>query len=908
MNSSGTFQGATSILDQESLFERPRLFSSYILDTSEDAARYNLITFLAAVQGLDLGIFSIPWQSARRAIGDGGTSQISQASVNPETSIAFKRVSTHDKLQLDDGEILRRLLSEILVLGHPEVRDHPHILDLQGVSWDVSVKADENNASSASAASPSSSAVYPVLMFEMSRHGDLYNFAKSPNGQVMTIAARLEFCFMIGTAIATMHANHIIHGDIKPNNVIVSKLEDDSFIPKVADFGYSSPPAHQEVPIQLPRSWPWNAPELDEYPSFTPAQATTADVFSYGVLCFWFIFEKYLSGVEPLPEVGEITGLNHGFENQDASWKNLADLRRNNINLVQLSEYLISSNKDLDAQSMSKLRRFFSATLAYDAMERGTDLSELLSYLDPGQELIKEEADAFQYNAPADYTFHLNQSLRSLYLCDFRVRSHIVACLEEIVLADPKGPLAAQLGLCYAIGFGQSTTVDEQQRVQAILQASSIDTKAILEQGPMFIENATDFMTDLAESRYMAEMDSLADTYREHDVLEEAATVTKHEFESLSRIMGPDHPILADLANILSLIMHSMGQWEEAEKFAKYQADFLEKTLGDKDSDTLQSKLHLAGVYWEQGRWQEAEKMEQGVMDVCLSEFGRHHALTLSCMASMTATFREQGRFEEAEKLGIETMQGTRQLFGPEHPTTLANMTILAALYHRLGRLDEAIELQTEISETSERVQGFDHPDSIVALSTLAQMYWDEEIWKQGLELQFDAMDAATRVLGSSHPETLKMTAAFANMYRELGEYEEAEKLQRQVIDERKRTIGDEHPDTLTGMAALALTLGEQGKRNEEEEIELAVLETRKRLFGPKHPDTLTMMSNLAFTWKDMGENDSASALMQECLKLRQEELGNDHLDTIETLQVLEEWDDEEWESAEDEDVEMEDD
>ena len=57
-----------------------------------------------------------------------------------------------------------------------------------------------------------------------------------------------------------------------------------------------------------------------------------------------------------------------------------------------------------------------------------------------------------------------------------------------------------------------------------------------------------------------------------------------------------------------------------------------------------------------------------------------------------------------------------------------------------------------------------------------------------------------------------------------------------------------------------------------------------------------------------MGENDKALTLMQECLKLRQEELGNDHLDTIETLQALEEWDDEEWESAEDEDVEMEDD
>ncbi|KAI1119912.1 kinase-like domain-containing protein [Nemania abortiva] len=714
-----------------STFENPRLFSSNLLNTPDNPISCNLITFLSAVQDLKLEILPLQWQSTRRLIGKGGTSQISQAVVNPETSIAFKRVSEEDRLRLDDEEIFRRIISEILVLAHEGIRGHPNILELQGVSWDVSPSLGENNSESSPTDSLKSTKVWPVLLFEMSRYGDLGHFAALPAGQSLDHAARLSICLQIGLALATMHSNRVIHGDIKPQNMIVFRQEDGSFIPKVADFGYSSVDQGDQVPIRLPESYPWYAPELHEYPDFTLAQAVRADIFSYGMLCLWFIFERYLSGDEPLPETPAAIVLKYTDGDENASLKNLAGLRER-VPPLDLSDYLITASKDLDTPARLSLQQFFHGALAWDPSERITDLSEVMSHLDNSNETVRDEGNGFQYNPPLAEDFHLSQSLHALYSCDYRVRSHIVKCLEEIASFDPPGPLAGQLGFCWGIGFGHSANAEEQGQIWEIAKKSGIDIQKVLNEGSYFIENAGKLCATLLESGYFSEMESIENLYREHNVLEEAIKVTRHEFESLCRVLGPENPAAVTLAQHLSLMLYYDGKWGEAEIFAKHVVDALD---GKEDHyvSTLQGKLHLATIYWSQGRWKDAELMEKTVLDACLNKYGKEDRLTLSCMASLTATYSEQGHWERGEELGNEAMEAFQRLFGPEHPATLSHMSVMAELYYRQEKVSEAIDLQTSVMDMTSKVLGDNHPDTITSLSNLSKMYWKYEIYKEGV-------------------------------------------------------------------------------------------------------------------------------------------------------------------------------
>ena len=171
----------------------------YVPDPSQQSAQgtdasYDLITFLAVIQKLRIGILPITWQPARQVIGAGASSRIKEALINHHTSFAFKCVQDNWKATGTEGTIIRTLINEILVLGHASVRKHPNIVELQGVCWDV--VSDERGER-----------VWPVLVFEKAQYGDLYNFATLPVGRDLCIAERLKLCMDVGTAISDMQSN-----------------------------------------------------------------------------------------------------------------------------------------------------------------------------------------------------------------------------------------------------------------------------------------------------------------------------------------------------------------------------------------------------------------------------------------------------------------------------------------------------------------------------------------------------------------------------------------------------------------------------------------------------------------------------------------------------------------------------
>jgi hypothetical protein len=183
-----------------STFDKPRLFSSTFPVPEKVATSCNFITFLAAAQKLQIRFLPITWQPKRQLLGRGGTSQINQALMNPQTGFAFKRVADSDKLGKPEKEIFQRLINEITVLRHPAVQEHSNILELQGICWDISARVHKHDT-------PNNEKVWPVLVFEKSHFGDLYHFARLPIGRELGIEERLKICMDIGSAIAHMQSN-----------------------------------------------------------------------------------------------------------------------------------------------------------------------------------------------------------------------------------------------------------------------------------------------------------------------------------------------------------------------------------------------------------------------------------------------------------------------------------------------------------------------------------------------------------------------------------------------------------------------------------------------------------------------------------------------------------------------------
>ncbi|MCJ1436521.1 hypothetical protein MMC27_005900 [Xylographa pallens] len=847
-----------------SLMER---FSSQVEISGIQTAKYqyDLLSFLATAQKLGVDFLPITWQSGRQSIGSGGTSRIEEAYQNKLTRFAFKRIRNSEKREKSESDIFQMLTTEITVLSHPFIREHQNIAQLQGICWDIS----------------SDNRVWPVLVFERAQFGDLYNFASGSEWKKLNIRQRAKLCFDVGDALADMHSSNIIHGDIKPENVLIFSFLSKTYTAKVTDFGYSSRYGDEKHLIRMPISQPWGAPEhahTDQ--QWTPAEAKTMDIFSFGMLSLWTLFKERLSQMTLLEETEQIEEY-PGFSSERKLMVTLLKLKDKG-KLSSLARQLVRTDKSLNSIEKANLEDFFGSVLINDQSKRDKSLSTNI----PGDKLEKLELTA----SAAD--FKIEASVVEFYGCDYRVRSYIAKYLETLFHKESdscieafSAKIAFQLALCYQLGFGIKRDEIKSKEVLRRSEPKEIDLRLFFGLHPRYPRARTALI--LFHDGHLPITDDYT-YYLEQQILGEAKLRLSQEADDLSLTLGPDNFVTLCAQNRLSNLLWSQGLRKEAEEInLRIIETSLNASSNEDSAITLVSMNNLALIYLEDGRWEEAEKLLVQLVKK-ISVLGREHAHTITSMKNLALTFLNNGRWKKAEELGEQVVKTSTHVLGDEHPSTLSTLMVLATIYSYQGRWDETEKLCEQAMKSSLGVLDAEDPLMLKIKANLAYTYStqgrkkaDQRRQEEGEILEIQVIEARKRVLGSAHPCTLESIECLASTYGHQKRWREAEKLLLEVIEIRRIILDAEHPLILSDMKNLSAFYQRQGRTREAKNLSLQVMEARKKVLGVEHPDTLESIADLARDCMEERRWKEAKDLNVQVVENRKKVLGAEHPDTL---------------------------
>ncbi|CAD8209936.1 unnamed protein product [Paramecium octaurelia] len=126
-----------------------------------------------------------------------------------------------------------------------------------------------------------------LLLMERYYHSSL-DYFKSKKQEVLSLSTRIFIAHNIAMGLRYIHNYNIIHMDIKPANILISK----TYMAKITDFGEAINTQNISDSEKPGKTMPFCAPEIQqklENNQFTPAY----DIYSFGVLFFELIFDRY---------------------------------------------------------------------------------------------------------------------------------------------------------------------------------------------------------------------------------------------------------------------------------------------------------------------------------------------------------------------------------------------------------------------------------------------------------------------------------------------------------------------------------------------------------------------------------------------------------------------------------------
>lgn len=730
-----------------------------------------------AMIGRQLGAYQIV-----RELGHGGMAVVflaERADQEYRKRVAIKMV----KLGVESKEILSRFRNERQTLA---ALDHPNIVKLlDGGSTEEG---------------------WPFLVMEYVEGVPIDEYC---DGHRLSVMERLELFRAVCSAVQHAHQNLVIHRDLKPGNILVTKDE----VPRLLDFGIAKllNPEYFQAPLVTQGDWRPMTPEYASPEQVRGETITTAsDIYSLGVLLY-----HLLCGHRP-------------YRGTPTSW-------------LDVGRQVCEEDPEKPSTAVFRVEQPSGRANAETAISPGTVSQARRTKPDELRRRLRGDLDTIvlkalrkepqqRYTSAEQFSSDISRHLRHEPIiagtASTRYRLQKYVRRHRAGVAAAGGLLAMLIAFAFVQAVQLRRITRERDRANRIAdfmsgmfkvsdpslgRGNTVTAREILDKAAKDIDKGLVSEPDLQAQM----MEVMGDVYDNLGLYAPAETLLRRGYETRQHLLGSEHEDTLRSARFLAWNLERRGHDAEAEKLQRQTLASLRRVLGPKNPDTLRTMTDLAWTLQQEGQYPEAEKLEREALDTERRVLGSEDRDTLQAMSNLGWILGREGRYQEAEKLQRETLDIRRRVLGPDEPNTLSAINNLGITLRHENHLAEAEQVYREMLEIGRRVLGPEHPLTLRAMNNLANVLADEGRYADAEKLHREITEVRRRVLGPEHPETLSSIANLANALASEGKYVEADKLTREALDARRRILGPDHPSTAESEYNLATIDIATGKRDE---------------------------------------------------------------------------------------------
>ena len=348
-----------------------------------------------------------------------------------------------------------------------------------------------------------------------------------------------------------------------------------------------------------------------------------------------------------------------------------------------------------------------------------------------------------------------------------------------------------------------------------------------------------------------------------------------------SRLVECEDVLGRHLVINLMAFLYRWGDHTAAIQMAEDALRKWQKSLGERDRQTLDVAGRLGYYYWVTGRYAEAKALNSDTLAIRREVDGENAEETVTAQLAVVADRRAAGEFAAASDLSAEVYQKTRALFGDDDPVTLTAARIYCICLRLVGEYWKAADLDKATFDQLTEVRGQEHPET---LSTLAGWILDRRetgdyiwAWEQQEKLAL----LAKQIHGEDKADTLRRFAYLAVARRKAGRHRDALSLSTEVLERFRRRYGLDNFNAMACALGRSIDLRHDGDLRSAKELGEEIFQRYERNMGPVHPYTVCANVDIAVTLRLLGDVGEARRRNEESLVLLRTKLGNDHVHAI---------------------------